>query len=227
MSAIEAPACDNESAPGRCVNTNRGLTHSLDATKEGLMPDSTCTLPGCDRQHKAHGLCQTHYRRQQRTGITGLRGPEHFFWAKVAKGDPQECWEWLGSRSSTGYGMFRGEKAHRFSARTAGMDIEGRVIRHDCDNPVCVNPAHLRPGTHAENMRDAVERKRMPHGERQRSAKLRAADIPEVLRLSREGLSYRKIGERFGVSKYAIYHVVNGKTWQAYTADILAAGGAR
>lgn len=178
------------------------------------MPNSICTLNDCSSPHKAHGLCNKHYRRQQRTGTTIPRDPEYFFWRKVITAGPEDCWEWQGATSTTGYGMFRGEKAHRFSARTAGMDIEGRVVRHGCDNKLCVNPNHLQPGTHIENMRDASERKRMRYGEQQRSAKLTSQDIPEIFRLSEAGLSYRQIGERFGVSKYAIYHVVNRKTWQ-------------
>lgn len=41
-----------------------------------------------------------------------------------------------------------------------GADYRGTVLRHTCDNPLCVKPAHLRLGTHLDNMRDKVERNR-------------------------------------------------------------------
>lgn len=36
----------------------------------------------------------------------------------------------------------------------------GPVLRHRCDNPPCINPAHLEPGTQADNVRDMAERGR-------------------------------------------------------------------
>jgi len=33
---------------------------------------------------------------------------------------------------------------------------EGMVLRHTCNNPACVNPEHIVPGTHSENMQDSV-----------------------------------------------------------------------
>lgn len=43
---------------------------------------------------------------------------------------------------------------------THGSIPEGLQINHHCDVPACCNPRHLYAGTHAENMRDAVERNR-------------------------------------------------------------------
>jgi len=51
--------------------------------------------------------------------------------------------------------------AHRISySITRGAIPPGMVLRHSCDNPQCVNPDHLTPGTHKENMRDIVDRGR-------------------------------------------------------------------
>lgn len=39
-------------------------------------------------------------------------------------------------------------------------DITGIVVRHTCDNPRCINEAHLIAGTKADNNKDRAERKR-------------------------------------------------------------------
>lgn len=89
------------------------------------------------------------------------------FWAKVDR--TQDCWLWTAEVNNQGYGRFNlwGDDsrervlAHRLAYTLyTGDDIGDQVVRHDCDTPRCCNPAHLRIGTQADNMRDAVERNR-------------------------------------------------------------------
>lgn len=68
------------------------------------------------------------------------------------------CWLWLGSTNGNGYGNFsyqgRTRNAHRVSYELHyGSIPEGMEIDHKCRMRCCVNPAHLEPVTHAENMR--------------------------------------------------------------------------
>jgi hypothetical protein len=81
------------------------------------------------------------------------------FMARLVPCSDDECWLWQGSSGSDGYGLLthRGAtyRATRLSWQLANDEPLGqRVIMHRCDNPPCVNPAHLSPGTQRENMQD-------------------------------------------------------------------------
>lgn len=105
------------------------------------------------------------------------------FWLRVDKKGPDDCWLWeKKSRGIQGYGRinYKGKMliSHRVAYRfTKGSIKEGMYILHSCDNPPCCNPAHLREGTHLENMADMTKRKRRPglHRDINPSSKVSAA----------------------------------------------------
>ena len=83
------------------------------------------------------------------------------FWAKVRKTDG--CWLWTAGTFARryGYGQFglngHPHKAHRLAWEfTNGPIPEGLSVLHHCDNPPCVNPAHLFLGTRGDNTRDMM-----------------------------------------------------------------------
>lgn len=85
------------------------------------------------------------------------------FWSKVAVGSEDECWLWQAATFSGRYGAFqvgpRAIGAHRVAYElTHGPLKPGEWVLHSCDVKQCVNPAHLRAGTHEDNMRDLAER---------------------------------------------------------------------
>lgn len=90
------------------------------------------------------------------------------FWRRVQKREPQDCWHWTGVTNNTGYGQIgRGGRnggmalAHRVAYAIANGGVPADLcVLHTCDNPICVNPAHLRLGTHDENMKDMAAKGR-------------------------------------------------------------------
>ena len=76
-----------------------------------------------------------------------------------------ECWIWQGGRAVLGYGHFwlkgRTVKAHRFSLWVFRGELPGEVVMHACDNPPCVNPAHIANGTTRDNALDASQKNRL------------------------------------------------------------------
>jgi hypothetical protein len=96
---------------------------------------------------------------------------------------------------------------------------EGLVICHRCDNPSCVNPAHLFLGTHADNVADKMRKGRHrtnPHkGEDHRSAKLTQEQVLEVRRrFAVGGISKAALGREYGVTQTTIDHIILRATWR-------------
>lgn len=89
------------------------------------------------------------------------------FWSWVHIGEPEDCWKWFGASQLVGYGQFgikgRNMVASRVSWMLENREIipKGKIIMHLCDNPTCVNPAHLRLGTPKDNSQDASNKGRL------------------------------------------------------------------
>ena len=106
------------------------------------------------------------------------------FWERVSEGTPESCWEWRGAKLPAGYGFitestkidghWRGRTvyAHRLSHEIhKGPIPKGYYVIHDCDNPSCVDPAHIRVGTPQDNVDDMHSKGRHPHPPARRLAR--------------------------------------------------------
>jgi hypothetical protein len=141
------------------------------------------------------------------------------FWEKVDVEGVSECWNWKASTTRGGYGQFwlggTQVKAHRVAWElTNGPIPEGMYCLHQCDNPRCCNPNHIRLGSLAENMQECVERDRIAKGERQASAKLTAKKVKEIRKKYARGISTIKLSAEYGVGATAIYEAVRRETWK-------------
>ncbi|WP_324030110.1 hypothetical protein GC087_07100 [Pantoea sp. JZ2] len=130
-----------------------------------------------------------------------------------------KCIEWTGYKNKDGYGRKRvGSKlylVHRLAyCEHHNVDIshiDGLLIRHKCDNPSCINPLHLEPGSQKDNMQDMKSRGRgVPR------AKLSPAQVIEIRskhrRNSNEFCS-SALAKHYGVSKVQINRILARTTW--------------
>lgn len=141
--------------------------------------------------------------------------------------DENGCWIWTGSKSPEGYGKMgigsrkdatrRTARAHRVSYTVfVGKIPENYDICHKCDNPSCVNPAHLFPGTEKENVADmdAKGRRGFVLSEDHPKAKLTENDVMEARTLRKQGFSYYRLAKMYGVYRETMRQAVIGKTWK-------------
>ncbi len=121
-----------------------------------------------------------HWKRWRKTGtapkaLGPVKRPAFARWSldklmanttpRLVQPDLGPCLEWNNARNAHGYGVAsHGGKlwrCHRLAWRLMfGPIPQGRLVLHECDNPVCLDPAHLSLGTHKKNTRDMMARGR-------------------------------------------------------------------
>ena len=154
---------------------------------------------------------------------------EERFWEKVAKAGPDECWEWTAARAKVpgaNHGRINaGGKGSSLVASRVSWELhngpipDGMAVCHRCDNPPCVNPAHLFLDTVLGNFNDMRAKGRNRAG----SHNLRGSQLP-IAKLTEEkvlqirarrasGEQLRPLAESFGVSRSTIEKVCYREIW--------------
>lgn len=167
------------------------------------------------------------------------RSIEERFWPKVDKRGPGECWPWRAATTHYGYGKILGPWAPKeivLATHVAWFLATGvrphLFVLHRCDNPPCVNPAHLFLGTQKDNMRDRDAKGRQPKGDRaglrkhpeavrrgemSTAAKLTAAQVLAILADARH---YAEVARDYGISKGHIFKLRAKKRWRHLHAPL-------
>lgn len=155
------------------------------------------------------------------------------FWGKVNRQGDNECWEWFGAGAKTkhGYGRINVsgkmcQVTHVAWELTHGEPVPAElVVRHTCDNPLCVNPCHLLLGTRSDSIVNAIAKGRYkvnltPQAGRKFSDKFNPAkkltqeEVDEIRSRYKEGnIFQRQLAVEYGVTRSNIGLIVRGKTW--------------
>lgn len=132
------------------------------------------------------------------------------------------CWTWQLSLNQFGHGKIRTKNGRRIGAHRFSYErVHGRVpdelfVRHKCDNPSCVNPAHLELGTVQDNNLDMVLRGRCRGavGERNSHAKVNAYIAEEIRNLSSCGLDRSVLAKEYRLTYQQVRNIATGKHWR-------------
>lgn len=91
---------------------------------------------------------------------------------------------------------------------------KGQLVRHTCDNTMCINPEHLILGTPKDNLMDAFERNRMPLGSDRPNAKITEEQAKEVKRLLKMNVRQIEIAKKLGINYCTVKQIKQGRTWK-------------
>ncbi len=174
--------------------------------------DTRCTHAYWARAKYCSRSC---FSQTIKTNADVRRAPIETEFAKhFEKGDG--CWEWNWLKDKDGYGLFPYAKV-MYRAPKIALALDGRPAAngqyacHTCDNPGCVRPSHLYPGTPLQNSADAKSRNRTSRGEKVHFSKI-TEDLVRQIRFAQG--THEKIALEFGISRGNVSLIRARKTWK-------------
>lgn len=117
-----------------------------------------------------------------------------------------------------GYGRAKMDGKRQYAHRYAYSQAHGEippdmVVCHRCDNPVCVNPEHLFLGTQADNIADAVRKRRFPRGDEHHSAIVTDEQVNDATKRLLAGThTVREMALEYGMSESGLNHAIRNRS---------------
>lgn len=137
---------------------------------------TTCSIEGCEKRNRTRGWCDAHYQRFLKWGdpVGGGAPRDRRPWRDRIATDyvvaKNGCWEWIGALDDHGYGVLKVGGRRRFAHRAAFSIAHGTsdfgMIDHACRNRACINPAHLREVSVAQNAENLAAKRNSRSGYR-------------------------------------------------------------
>lgn len=193
--------------------------------KIAILSDKCC-VNGCNEKEHRRGYCSKHYQRVKKHGSaitdSGVYKEMSLRERLLLKSCVTDsgCWEWSGYLNKKGYGVLSVDNNPK-SAHTASYESfvgtipEGLCVCHACDNRSCINPSHLFLGTVEDNNKDRDDKNRAAKGESSGQSVLTEKQVIKIKKLLAKGEhTNAEIGEKFGVSGWAISRIKCGKNWK-------------
>ena len=180
---------------------------------------SICSVDSCDKNARAFGMCDSHYRRWKRHGdpLAGRTpdGAPVKFYERALGAQTDECIIWPFSTGTNGYPQIKHGnhgRAHRLVCETihGPAPTSAHEVAHSCGVKLCINYRHLRWATHAENIADKFAHGTHNLGERNQLAKLTEQDARAILCDDRSNV---EIAGDYGVHVSTIWAIKNRKSW--------------
>lgn len=136
-------------------------------------------------------------------------------WNRVNITDnPEECWDWLGSLSDSGYGKLsfdgRNRRAHHVAWEQAnGPMPKGGTLRRRCENKVCCNPDHL-----ILYVAEFEPGKGAPPGEGNGNSRLTPAIIRDIRNLVSSGYTQASAARKYAITSTHVSAIVRRISWK-------------